>query len=502
MSPNGLALPVVLPMLTGIALILLPRRAEWQRRISAVSTAVGFLIAVALIRQVRAEGIQVLYVGDFPAPFGIVFVGDLLSTLLVALNMLVAAAVLWYAFLTMDPERERFFFYPLFQFLLMGINGAFLTGDIFNLFVWFEVLLIASYILLTLGGEPYQLQEGFKYVMINMLASTLFLVSVSVLYGTLGTLNMADMAVKIAEVKDSPVVAIASVLLLIVFGIKAAIFPLYFWLPRSYVAPPGAVTAFFGGVMTKVGVYAMVRVYTLLFGVDDGFTYTLLVWIAGLSMVVGILGTLAQMDFKRILTWHIISQIGYMVMGLAIFTPLALAGAIYYVAHIMVVKTALFLASGVTEKLTGTTNLKKMSGLLTTHPALGALFFVGGLSLAGVPPLSGFFGKFTLIQAGLAEGRYGIVATAVGVSLFTLFSMIKIFRTSFWGEVRHKAAADRAVDLRTYGALLGPLALLVAVSVGMGLGAQFTVGYVLESAHQLLQPSLYIQAVLGSGLGS
>lgn len=500
---NLLVVLILLPMITGIILLFLERSVKWQRIVSAAMTVVGFIFSIYLAGVLYGGEILALHIGSFPPPFGITLVGDLFSAAMLVMTMFVATAVLFTSFNSLDEGRERHYFYPFFQFLLMGINGAFLTGDLFNLFVWFEVLLIASYVLVALGGEPEQLQEGFKYVVINVVASVIFLIAIAALYNSLGTLNMADIAQKAAFVGSHGLLQAVALLFLIVFGIKAAIFPLYFWLPRTYVAPPTVVIAFFGGIMTKVGVYTMVRMTTLIFPGQTAILMPILMWVAGLTMVIGILGTIAQMDFKRILSWHIISQIGYMIMGLAIFTPLALAGAIYYIVHVALVKSCLFLVSGISERLTGTTHLEKMGGISLTHPMLATVFLIGGLTLAGVPPSSGFFGKFVLIKSGLEVGHYGIVATAIGVSLFTLFSMIKVYRKAFWGEVKE----DRLHSLNAENGpsapggmrpLLIPVVALLAVSVGMGLFADFALNFAYAAADQLLYPIDYIHAVLGS----
>lgn len=497
MSNNLLAVPIALPMLTAILLLIFKDRLRVQRVIAIASTGTGFIVSLILFGVVRGQGIQTLYVGGFPAPFGIVLVADLFGALMVILSGLIGIAVLIYTVLTIDRERETHFFHPIFQFLLMGVNGAFLTGDLFNLFVWFEVMLIASYILVSLGGEPYQLREGFKYVLINVLTSSLFLVGIAVLYGVFGTVNMADLAHKVSLVGDAGgITTVIAITFLVVFGIKAAIFPLYYWLPTAYYAPPTAVTAVFAALLTKVGVYSLVRIFTLIFTHDTALTKGLLAWIAGITMVFGVLGAIAPMDFKRILAYHSISQIGYMIMGLAIFTPLALAGAIYYIFHHSIVKGSLFLSSGIAEGLTGSTRLNRMGGLLITHPGLAGLFLVAGLSLAGVPPLSGFFGKFLLVREGFAEGNFLLVGTAIGVGIFTLYSMIKIFRIGFWGEAS-LAGGEGAIERPHYHKLLGSLGMLLVFTVVIGLFAGPFVEIALESADQMLNPMLYIEAVLG-----
>jgi multicomponent Na+:H+ antiporter subunit D len=299
-------------------------------------------------------------------------------------------------------------------------------------------------------------------------------------------------------------------LFIIAFGIKAGIFPLFFWLPASYHTPPPVVSALLSGLLTKVGVYALVRVFTLIFLQDSAYTHTLLLIIAGLTMVVGVLGAVAQYDFRRLLAFHIISQIGYMIMGLALFSPWALAGTILHLVHNMIVKSNLFLVSGTVERLDGTADLKKLGGLSRAQPVLAGLFLVTALSLAGLPPLSGFLSKYVLVYAGLSAPQYTIVITSLVVSLLTLFSMLKIWNEVFW-KPAPKAAAGASGQAAPLPAgeggprsspprlMIGPIALLAVLSVLMGLGAQLVFALALRAAEGLLDPTIYIQAVLGPG---
>jgi multicomponent Na+:H+ antiporter subunit D len=284
-------------------------------------------------------------------------------------------------------------------------------------------------------------------------------------------------------------------LFLVAFGIKAAVFPLFFWLPDSYHTPPPAVSAIFAGLLTKVGVYALIRVFTLLFAHDTGFIHRTILVAAGITMVTGVLGAVAQNGFRRLLSFHIVSQIGYMIMGLGIYTPLALAGSIYFMVHNILAKTNLFLVSGVTYALGGTYDLKKLGGLYRARPALALLFLVSALSLAGVPPSSGFFGKLALIRAGLSVGEYAVVAAALIVSLLTLYSMTKIWGEAFWKERPGGAPPDPG-RLR-YAALLVPIALLAVLTLLIGLlpGPFFAIAT--RAADQLADPAGYIRAVRG-----
>ena len=496
MPRNVLVLPILIPMVAGVLLVIARSRTA-QRWISTASGALALCVSLTLLARVWNGGILTLAIGGFPAPFGIVLVADLLSAMMLVLTNIVALAVLAHSFLTIDEERERHYYYAFLQFLVMGISGSFVTGDLFNLFVWFEVMLFASYVLVTLGGGAFQLREAFKYVVLNIIASSLFLVGVGVVYASLGTVNMADLAVKAASVSNKGLFLAMAFIFLIVFGIKAAVFPLYFWLPRSYDAPPAAVAAIFGGLLTKVGVYSLIRVFTLIFVGQPAVTHTLIMWLAGFTLVVGVMGAIAQSDFRRIISYHVISHIGYMLMGLGVFTPFALAGSLFYLAHDTIVKPALYLIGGVAERITGTTDLRRYGGLIHKFPGLTLVFFLGALSLVGIPPMSGFFGKFAAIQGGFLAGRYGISAVALVVSLLILYSLILVFKEGFWGE---QAGSGEGGWERPQGYLwlLAPASALILLSAAMGLGAEFVAQLATKSAMQLLNPEDYIRAVLHS----
>lgn len=490
---NLVIIPIIFPFIIGAILIILVKQHKAQRIISGISAIGMLLFSIYLAIVVYQDGIIVMEAGNWSAPYGIVLVADLLATLMVLLTSLLSAACLFFAFKTITPKREKFFFYPFFFFLIVGVNGAFLTGDIFNLFVFFEVMLMASYALIVNGGTKFQLRESFKYVIINVFASALFVVAIAWLYSVTGTLNMADIAGRVAELEQTGVLNTIAILFFIVFAMKGALFPLYFWLPRSYFGPPAAIAALFGGLLTKVGIYAIIRVFTLIFYHDQAFTHKgVIVTIAGFTMLFGVLGAVSQYNFKRILSYHIISQVGYMVMGLGIYTPLAVAGAIFYIVHHMIVKTALFLFQGVAEKITGTSDLQKMGGLLKSHPALAWLFFITAISLAGIPPFSGFFSKFPIILAGFDEGQYIIAGVALLVGLLTLFSMMKIFSHVFWGKQKHTEEQAK-ISIRD---LMLPIIPLAALTIVFGLAAEPVFQYSLQVAEQIMDPSIYIESVL------
>lgn len=492
-----LVLPLIIPLLTAIITLLARKWRHAQRWISVFAAAALLAAALALLILVWREGIQVAQIGNWPAPYGITLVADLLSAIMVVLAGLMGLAVAVYSLASMDSQRERFGFYPLLHILLMGVCGAFLTGDMFNLYVWFEVMLVASFVLVALGGERAQLEGAVKYVTLNLISSALFLAAVGILYGVTGTLNMADLALEVGRMAQPGLITTLSMLFLISFGIKAAIFPLFFWLPASYHTPPVAVSAIFAGLLTKVGVYALIRVFTLIFVQDIAFTHTLILVIASLTMVTGVLGAVAQNSFRRILSFHIVSQIGYMIMGLGLFTQLALAGSIFYLMHHIIVKTNLFLISGVTHRLGGTDQLKKLGGFYAAYPGLAVLFLIPALSLAGIPPLSGFWAKLALIQAGLLTQQYAVVAVALGVSLLTLFSMTKIWGEVFWKPAPELLEIDKGHRRPGLLALLLPIVVLAFLTVIIGLTVEPLFVLASTAAEQLLNPAMYIQTVLG-----
>lgn len=494
---NLLVMPILIPMIFGVLCLLTYRSNRLQKILGVTGTVLLFAASVALFASTMKSDILVLQIGSWPAPFGITLVSDLFSATMQLLTSIVGLAVGWYSLAMIGEGRIAFGYFALFHFLMMGVNGAFLTGDIFNLYVWFEVMLISSFVLMALGGERAQMAGAIKYVTINLISSAMFLAALGILYGIAGTLNMADLAIKFSQIESESsraLITTISVLFLAAFGIKAAIFPLFFWLPASYHTPPAAIAAIFSGLLTKVGVYALIRVFTLIFLQDTQFTHTLILILACLTMFIGVLGAMSQNDFRRILSFHIVSQIGYMLMGLGLFTPLALAGSVFYIVHHILVKTNLFLVSGVVERLGKTAVLKKLGGLYRSQPALAILFLIPAMSLAGIPPLSGFFAKFNLIKAGLTESQYLVVAVALLVSLFTLYSMIKIWNEAFWKLNPQKIDNSQVKLSKSMVLPIGFLAILT-LFVGFAIGPVFNIA--LRAGVQLANPAQYIAAVFG-----
>jgi multicomponent Na+:H+ antiporter subunit D len=495
------AAPIALPLATGALLLVGRFSPQRERAIALLSTSALALLSIALLSEVSREGILVLQAGGWSAPFGISLVADRLGAAMVVITGVIGLAVVVYAMADLDARRLRFGFHGLMQVMLGGVCGAFLTGDVFNLYVWFEVMLIASFALLVLGGERAQLDGALKYVALNLVATVLFLSGAGLLYGMTGTLNMADLHGKLAGVENQGLVTAVAVMFMVAFGIKAAMFPLFFWLPASYHTPPVAVSALFAGLLTKVGVYALIRFFTLIFTQDVEYTHGLLAVASGLTMLTGVLGAAAQSEFRRILGFHIVSQIGYMVMGLALGTPLGLAGAIFYVLHHIIVKANLFLVSGVARRLGGSFELAELGGFYRRSPLFGVLFLIPAFSLAGFPPLSGFWAKLMLVRAGLDLGAWWVVAVLLIVGLLTVYSMTKIWAEVFWKEHPTRPgglpSAPRELGRAERACLLLPVVGLALLTVAIGLWPAPLLALAEGASRELLDPMGYVERVLG-----
>lgn len=490
--------PIALPLAAAVLGFLCWRRGPAQAAISLLAALGSLGVAAGLAAKVWREGVVAGQVGQWPAPYGITLVADHLSAAMIAVTAVVGLATVLYSFADVGNKEVAFGFHPLLQVLLAGVCGAFLTGDIFNLYVWFEVMLISSFALLILGGKREQVDGAVTYVALSLISTVLFLSGIGLLYGLTGTLNMADLHLRVQEVENQGLVTAVAILFLVAFGLKSAVFPLYFWLPASYHTPRVAVSAVFSGLLTKVGVYGLMRVFTLVFVHDVGYTHQLLLWVAACTMVVGVLGAAGQNELRRILSFHIVSQIGYMILGLALFTPLGLLGGVFYVIHHIIVKANLFLISGVAKRVGGSFELKRLGGLYRDEPLLAALFFVPAFSLAGFPPLSGFWAKLLLIQASLETRNYAIAAVALAVGLLTTYSMTKIWLNAFW-RARPQEAEPRPAPLPTgrRWLLLGPIAGLALLTLGIGLYMKPLYALAERASRQLLDPSAYVSAVLG-----
>lgn len=541
--------PVILPLLGAGLCLVFGRFAAAQRAISIIVLLLVVATAAVLLFRTDRYGPQAVNIGGWPADIGISLIADRLSSLLLLISAVVTLCVLLYSIAQGIVEFGRdtplSVFYPTFLVLSAGVSDAFLAADLFNLFVGFEVLLGASYVLITLGGTEARVRSGTIYVVVSLASSALFLIAIACVYAATGTVNLAQLATRIPDLPMATATML-ELLLLVTFCIKAAVFPLSAWLPDSYPTAPAPVTAVFAGLLTKVGVYAILRTQTLLFPNTE--LRSLLLWAAILTMLVGILGAVAQSDIKRVLSFTLVSHIGYMLFGVALASSKAISAAIFYTVHHITVQTTLFLVAGLIEYRSGTTNLGRLGGLARSAPALAVLFFVPAMNLAGIPPLSGFLGKLGLVEAGVEAGDplAGLgVAAAIVTSLLTLYAVAKVWNRAFWqplgeaeGEAPQSARARRyptrwdlddraaAASASRGGSLHGrsgvgtitrrktswqnldehvriprkmaaPTLVLAAVTVALTVFAGPLVTLTDEAAAQLTSRSAYIEAVLG-----
>ncbi|GAA1730560.1 Na+/H+ antiporter subunit D [Microcella frigidaquae] len=429
-------LVVLVPLFAAALTLVLGRRARPQRIVAALALTAVLGISVALLIGVDAEGAVVVEAGNWATPLGIVLVVDRLSALMLVVSSVVLLAVLIFSIgqglADGDDETPVSIYYPTYLILTTGVMVAFIAGDLFNLYVGFEILLVASYVLITLGGTRSRIRAGVTYVIVSLLSSILFLAAIGMVYGALGTVNLAQVAERVQEL-PLDVQILLHVMLLVAFGIKAAVFPLSFWLPDSYPSAPAPVTAAFAGLLTKIGVYAIIRLETVIFPTPE-LNPALLV-VALLTMVVGALGAVAQADIKRILSFTLVSHIGYMILGVALGTVAGTAAAIYYIVHHIVVQTTLFLAAGLVEREAGSTSITRIGGLLASAPLVAVLFFIPALNLGGIPPFSGFIGKLGLFQATAVQGdalAYTLIGGGALVSLLTLYALVRVWNLVFW----------------------------------------------------------------------
>ena len=524
-------LPVLVPLFAAGLALALHRYQRAQRIISVVALSVVAAAAAGLVVAAH-DGPVVTDVGGWAAPVGVNLVADPLAALMLLVSSIVLLCVLLYSMAqgiadsndraapaskdveelresldAQDPDADESgrrdvlpvaIFHPTFLILAAGVADAFLAGDLFNLYVGFEILLAASYVLLTLGGTSERIRAGSVYVVVALLSSIVFLLAVGLIYAATGTVNMAQLAERLPET-DPGVRLGLQALLLLAFGIKAAIFPLSAWLPDSYPTAPAPVTAVFAGLLTKVGVYAILRTQTLLFPPNEKLEAVLLV-LALATMVVGILGAVAQDDVKRLLSFTLVSHIGYMIFGVALATQASTAAAIFYVVHHITVQTALFLVVGLIERRSGTTSLDRLGGLATLAPGLAILFFVPAMNLAGIPPLSGFLGKVGLLEAGVLDGSvlaWSLVVGSVVTSLLTLYAVIRAWNKAFWQPCPDEQKLPEAAPL-PWG-MVGPTAALVAVGVGLTVAAGPLYGYAERAAQQAMDGHTYVGAVFPDG---
>ncbi len=487
-----IAITIIAPLVASAVGLLLRSQPKARDAVTLAGLAAAALASIIMLITVEDQGTHVARIGGWAPELGIVLVADLFASLVLPVALLIIFVVEIFAIgqrrtaWGANPELSG----PLLGVLTSGVSLAFLTGDLFTLFVAFELILVSSYVLLTHQGRRGQIQSGMTYVVMNLFSSTLFLFGLAIVYAATGTVNMALLAERIPELSDGVQLGIGA-WFFVVFGTKAAIFPLFSWLPDSYPTAPTTITAVFAGLLTKIGIYAMIRFHTLM-GLDQLGPAMLI--IAGLTMVVGAIGALAQSDVKRILSFHIISQIGYMLMGLGLFSAAGTTGAILFLIHHMPVKTVLFLVGGLIENHQGTSTLDRSGGLAGRRPLIAALFAIPALSLAGLPPFSGFVAKFAVISAGIEAASPVIVTVALVAGALTLLSMTKIWLGVFWGPTPDEISpvqTDRGNRLAMVSAT--GLAVAGTLTISFFAGTLFDLSS--QAAEDLRTPGVYTEEV-------
>lgn len=499
MNSNFLVAPIISQLITALLLLFFWRKVRLNKILSLAGSSVTFLISLVLFADVYQEGHMVLHAGNWHPPFGISFVADTFSAVLVLLTSVVSFAVGMFSIGAISTQRIRYGYFPIYHLLIMGLMGAFLTGDIFNLYVWFEVVIISSFVLLTLGGKKVQMEGAIKYVAMNMLASTFFLTAIGILYGITGSLNMADIATIIPKVENKGMVGVVALMFFVGFGIKSAVFPLYFWLPSSYHTPPSAIAAVFGSLLTKMGIYAMIRIFTLIFQPDD-FTKSVFIFIAICTMLTGAFGAINKTSIRKIFSYFIVCHIGYLIAGMGVYTPAAIAGVVFYMIHDIIVKGNLFMISGILYKIRGSADIRRLGGFYKDYPMLSMLMALVLFSLVGVPPLSGFWPKIQLFQETFHKHQYGLLAVLIFASFITLFIVAKVWIEVFWKDSPKSLELVRNdyQDLVGYKKifLIFPVVILASASLFIGLGAEKVYLVVDQIAYDLTHPQLYIKAAL------
>ncbi len=498
--------PVLVPLLFSAVLLMLRTKPALQGKMAIAGMAILVFVSFGLLQRVIDTGPVSMTMGRWLPPFGITFSVDIAGALLTFTSSVIALICSIYASSTASKLEMRYGFYPFFMAMMCGVCGAFLTGDVFNLYVWFEVLLISSFGMIVLGSEKVQLDGTMKYAFLNLVATTMFLMAVGYLYGITGSLNMADIWIKVnSGLLEGPIHTIA-VLFFLAFAMKAAAFPMNFWLPASYHTPKFLVSAVFAGLLTKVGIYALLRISLMLFADQRDQFAEGIAWLSALTMLAGVMGALAQNDIRRIFGYLVISGIGTMLAGIAIASITGLSGVLVYAVHSMIAMTALYLASGVISRMAGSCDLRAIGGLYAASPMFAAGFLVIALSVSGLPPTSGFWGKFILVKASLEVGSWWLAAIILISGLLTSIAIFRVWIFVFWRGgpegTRDGAEVWKTPQLNENFrmAASGAFGFLVLATLAIGVAPEILISTSADGARGLLFPDGYIGSVYEGGV--
>ncbi|MFK7793393.1 MAG: Na+/H+ antiporter subunit D [Devosiaceae bacterium] len=492
-------MPVIAPLIMSAFALMLRRQPHLHPWIAGITLGVVFLGNIALTARVMETGPVFMAMGRWLPPFGISFNADALGVIMALTASLVALVCVIYSAKSVDGDGRRYGFYPFLLMLTSGVSGAFLTADLFNLYVWFEVLLISSFGLIVLGNSHAQLDGAIKYAFLNLVATTLFLVAVGYTYGLFGTLNMADLALRITESQDAdlglPILTVA-MLFVFAFAMKAAAFPLNFWLPASYHTPNIVTSAIFAALLTKVGIYAMLRVGGMLYPGSFATFQDVLVWVAASTSILGALGALASTDIRKVMGFLVLSGIGAMFVGIAVATPDGLRGAILYAVHSILVMAALYLATGVIARMTGSFDIRSTAGIYRVSPFFAALFLVLVFAISGLPPFSGFWPKLILVRSSMEAGQGWLTAAYLLASFMSMIAIGRVWLFAFWrNDLNGSQAVVSALSLEEARAYITPIAVLVVAIIGLGIIANPAIHLASLAAISIVDPTAYITAI-------
>ncbi len=496
---------IAIPILMSALMILLRSKPDIQKVLNIAVTSILFILSTVLILQVFNNGIQVYEVGEW-GKYGIILVADLLSSGMVMLSCFVSLLALIYSMDYIESRSLSASYHSLFNLLMAGLNGTFLTGDIFNMFVFFEILLLSSCGLIVAnerGGvtkTPDKMEATFKYLILNMIGSIVMLIAVASLYATVGTLNMADISVKISAMNAAGTmpwhIYPIALLFIIVFGNKAAIFPMHYWLPDVHPTAPSPISAMLSGVMIKVGAYGVLRIFFLIFPPVLYLFKPIIIILALITIAIGAMSAVGQTDVKRLLAYSSVSQIGYIFLGIGMGSVYALAASLVFLVNHAIAKSMLFLTSGGIIHHAGTRDMTKMGGMVKTDPLMSSAFLIGAMSIAGLPPMGGFIAKFVLFDAGLLDQYYIPIGIGLIFAVFTLFYMFRAWLLMFWGEHRDIHKYGEYSSHRPSIMIALPIIVLAAMVFILGIYTEPLIGISQTIAEQLIDPEPYINAVM------
>lgn len=504
--------PSLITMVGGALCLMLRKNTDLQPKLGVALLGLLVLASLGLLIRVLDHGVITMVMGNWLPPFGIAVTADPLGATLTFIGSVVAFCAGVFGMKTVSSSGRRYGFYPFLLLLMTGVCGSFLTADVFNLYVWFEVLLISSYGLLILGNDRIQLDGAVKYGVLNLVGTNLFLIATGLLYGIFGTLNMADIAVKVDALENPASGALATVaaLYFLAFAMKAAAFPVNFWLPASYHTPNIVVSAVFAGLLTKVGVYALIRIFVLILPESLDYMADVIGIVAIATLITGALGALAQSEIRRLLGYLVIAGIGSMLAGLAIASSdtqatLAISGAIFYAVHSIIVMTALYMAAGIMGMMGGSFDLRQLGGLYHKSVVFAGVFLVLAFAVSGLPPFSGFWPKVMLVDAAFQSDRFWLGAAILVSGFLTTLAMGRVWIYAFWRGGPEGTADGQRVEITgssdkqqlSSGAVWLPLGVLTALVIYFGLQPEWMIELATEGASSVVDPYGYIRSVLG-----